>query len=71
MLRNVRCKDSKFKELQIRYIFHVYNSKYAQFRWDIEQVHFHILTLPGMHLRKRFELFYSHGTIIGDTTIFC
>ena len=21
MLRNVRCKDSKFKELQIRYIF--------------------------------------------------
>ena len=32
MLRNVRRKDSKFKELQIRYIFHVYNSKYAQFR---------------------------------------
>lgn len=39
MLRNVRCKDSKFKELQIkfkelqiRYIFPVYNSKYAQFR---------------------------------------
>ena len=31
MLRNVRCKDSKSKELQIRYIFHVYNSKYAQF----------------------------------------
>ena len=38
MLRNVRCKDSKFKELQIkfkelqiRYIFPVYNSKYAQF----------------------------------------
>ena len=31
MLRNVSCKDSKFKELQIRYIFHVYNSKYAQF----------------------------------------
>ena len=71
MLRNVRCMDSKFKELQIRYIFPVYNSKYAQFRWDIEQVHFHILTLPGMHLRKRFELFYSHGTTIGDTTIFC
>ena len=39
MLRNVRCMDSKFKELQIkfkelqiRYIFPVYNSKYAQFR---------------------------------------
>ena len=39
MLRNVRCKDSKFKELKIkfkelkiRYIFPVYNSKYAQFR---------------------------------------
>ena len=39
MLRNVRRKDSKsrelqikFKELQIRYIFPVYNSKYAQFR---------------------------------------
>ena len=31
MLRNVRCKDSKFKELQIRNIFPVYNSKYAQF----------------------------------------
>ena len=38
MLRNVRCKDSKFKELQIkfkelqiRYIFPVYNSKYAHF----------------------------------------
>ena len=31
MLRNVRRKDSKFKELQIRYIFPVYNSKYAQF----------------------------------------
>ena len=32
MLRNVRRKDPKFKELQIRYIFPVYNSKYAQFR---------------------------------------
>ena len=32
MLRNVRRKDSKFKELQIRCIFPVYNSKYAQFR---------------------------------------
>ena len=31
MLRNVRRKDSKFKELQIRYIFPVCNSKYAQF----------------------------------------
>ena len=31
MFRNVLGKDSKFKELQIRYIFPVYNSKYAQF----------------------------------------